>query len=225
MLPDAVPISVDNDADLGALAELRRGVAAGVDDLVFISGEVGVGGGLIVDGRPLRGSAGFGGEVGHIPFNPDGIACGCGSIGCWETEVGERALLQRAGHPADGGRAEVDAVLREAAAGSAPALEALDHVGRWLGLGLAGLVNVLNPRLIVLGGLFGRISGFVMEPLVAELDRRALPAARALVRIVPTRVGVDAPLLGAAELAFEPLLADPSAWLGVRDGRPQPVSA
>ena len=225
VLPDAVPISVDNDADLGALAELRRGVAAGVDDLVFISGEVGVGGGLIVDGRPLRGSAGFGGEVGHIPFNPDGIACGCGSIGCWETEVGERALLQRAGHPADGGRAEVDAVLREAAAGSAPALEALDHVGRWLGLGLAGLVNVLNPRLIVLGGLFGRISGFVMEPLVAELDRRALPAARALVRIVPTRVGVDAPLLGAAELAFEPLLADPSAWLGVRDGRPQPVSA
>jgi predicted NBD/HSP70 family sugar kinase len=96
------------------------------------------------------------------------------------------------------------------------ALSALDDVGRWLGIGLAGLVNVLNPQLIVLGGLFGRIHPHVAGTLERELDRRVLPAARRLVRVVPATLGVDAPLLGAAELAFEPLLADPAKRLRPR---------
>jgi len=211
------PISVANEADVGALAEVRRGAAMGVDDVLFISGEVGVGGGLIVDGKPLTGVAGYGGEVGHIPVNPNGAPCRCGSTGCWETEVGEGALLLRAGHPPGGGSAEVEAVLREAEAGSPAALGALEHVGRWLGFGLAGLVNVFNPRLVVLGGLFGRIHPFVTKTLEDELGRLALPASRKLVRVVPATLGVDAPLLGAAELAFEPLLADPAIWLRPRD--------
>ena len=90
---------------------------------------------------------------------------------------------------------------------------------------MAGLVNVLNPRLIVLGGLFGRIHPFVSAALEAELDRRALPGSRALVRIVPARLGADATLLGAAELAFEPLLADPAAWLRPRGAAAQLASA
>jgi predicted NBD/HSP70 family sugar kinase len=221
----AAPISVANDADLGALAELRRGAALGESDVLFVHGEVGVGGGIIVDGRPLTGIAGYAGEVGHIPVNPDGIQCGCGSVGCWETEVGSHALLRRAGHPATGGAAEVDAVLREAEAGSPVALGALDEVGRWLGFGLAGLVNVFNPRVIVLGGLFGRILPLVAEALRAELDRRALPASRQLARIAAASLGVDAPLIGAAELAFEPLLADPALWIGPRDAAVELASA
>jgi predicted NBD/HSP70 family sugar kinase len=212
-----VPISVANDADLGAVAEHRRGAATGEDDVLFIQGEVGVGGGLIVDGKPLTGAAGYGGEVGHIPVNPNGLACRCGSTGCWETEIGEGVLLLRAGHPPGGGRSEVEAVLREAEAGAPAALSALEYVGRWLAFGLAGLVNVFNPRLVVLGGLFGRIHPFVAKTIEAELDRLALPASRELVRVVPATLGVDAPLLGAAELAFEPILADPAAWLGPRD--------
>lgn len=205
-----VPLSIANDADLGALAELRRGAARGSDNILFISAEVGVGGGLIVDSKPLTGVAGYSGEVGHLPVNPNGTACRCGSVGCWETEVGEDALLMRAGHPRAGGRAGVDRVLRSAAQGSLAELAALEHVGRWLGIGLAGLINVLNPGLIVLGGRFGRIYPFVRQTLDAELARRALPASRALVRIVPATLGVDAPLLGAAELAFEPLLGHPA---------------
>jgi predicted NBD/HSP70 family sugar kinase len=220
-----VPISVANDADLGALGELRRGAALGESDVVFIHGEVGVGGGIIVDGRPLTGIAGYAGEVGHIPVNPNGIACGCGSVGCWETEVGSHALLRRAGYPATGGAAEVEAVLREAEAGSPAALRALDEVGRWLGFGLAGLVNVFNPRVVVLGGLFGRILPLVADALQAELDRRALPASRQLARIAAASLGVDAPLIGAAELAFEPLLADPAIWIGPRDGVAELASA
>jgi predicted NBD/HSP70 family sugar kinase len=215
-LEATVPIWIANEADLGALAELRRGAAIGADDVLYVSGEVGVGGGLIVDGRPLTGVAGFGGEVGHVPVNPNGIACQCGSVGCWETEVGEEALLRLAGHPPGGGWSEVEAVLEEARAGSTVALGAFEGVGRWLGLGLAGLVNIFNPRLVVLGGLFGRIHPFVGRALEAELDRRTLPGPRALVRIVPAHLGVDAPLLGAAELAFEPLLADPARWLRPR---------
>ncbi len=224
-LDSDAPISVANDADLGALVEFRRGAAIGVDDVLFVSGEYGVGGGLIVDGRPLTGVAGYGGEVGHLPVNPTGAACRCGSQGCWETEVGEAALLRMAGRPPGGGRPEVDAMLRDAEAGVPPALSALDHVGRWLGIGLAGMVNIFNPRLIVLGGIFGRILPFVGPTLEHELDRRALAAPRRLVRVVPAVLGEDAPLLGAAELAFEPLLSDPASWLVPRRGRQELASA
>ena len=210
------PIVVSNDADAGVLAEHRRGAAAGIDDVLFVSGEVGVGGGVIVGGRQLTGAAGYGGEIGHLPVNPAGAACRCGSIGCWETEVGEGVLLARAGLPADAGSAGVDAVLHAADDGDERARAALDHVGTWLGIGLGGLVNLLNPRLIVLGGLHGRIHPYVIDRLQTELARHSLPAPRALVRVVPASLGDDAPLVGAAELAFEPLLADPAAWFGRR---------
>jgi predicted NBD/HSP70 family sugar kinase len=216
-LHTTVPIWIANDAELGALAEVRRGAAVGEDDVLYLSGEVGVGGGAIVDGRPLLGAAGYAGEVGHIPVNPNGTACRCGSVGCWETEVGEGALLRRAGHPPGGGPAAVEAVIAEARDGSPAALSAFDDVGHWLGIGLAGLINTLNPNLVLLGGRFGRIHPFVATTLEGELDRRVLPAPRRLVSVVPTALGVDAPLLGAAELAFEPLLTDPATWLPPRD--------
>jgi len=211
-----VPMAFANESDLAALAEMRRGAARGVEDVVLIWGSVGVGGGLIVGGTPLMGAAGYGGEVGHIPVNPDGLPCRCGSIGCWETEVGGAALLRRAGYPPEGGPDLQDAVLRQAEAGDPTALAAYSEVGRWLGIGLAGLINILNPRLVLLGGRLAHAHPFVRSSLEAELDRRALRASRRLVRVVPTTLGVDAPLLGAAELAFEPLLTDPSAWLRPR---------
>jgi predicted NBD/HSP70 family sugar kinase len=211
-----VPIHVANEADLGAMAELRRGAARGADDLLMIWGEVGVGGGMIVDGKALTGVAGFAGEVGHMPLNPAGAACGCGSVGCWETEIGERALLRLAGRPEDGGPDEVEAVLWAARTGERDALTALAHIGRWLGIGLAGLVNVLNPRVVVLGGLFARAFPFIEAAIEAELDRLALRGPRGLVRIAPAALDIDAPLIGAAELALEPFLSDPAAWLAPR---------
>ena len=204
-------VLVANEADLGALAEHRRGAGVQVDDLLFISGEVGVGGGLIVDGRPMTGAFGFGGEIGHMPLNPDGVACGCGSVGCWETECGETALLSRAGLPAHGGRDAVDEVMRRAGAGDATSIAAFDHVGTWLGRGIAGLVNVLNPRLVVVGGLFARIYPFIEQQMASEAARLALRPSSAVVSIVPSALGVEAPLLGAAELAFEQLLDDPTS--------------
>jgi predicted NBD/HSP70 family sugar kinase len=213
---DEVPIAVANEADLGALAEVRRGAAVGADHVLYLSGEVGVGGGLIVDGQPFTGVAGYGGEIGHMLVHPEGRTCRCGAVGCWETEVGAEALLRRAGRVAKGGRAAMDELLRDAAGGSPEALEALAETGRWLGRGLAGLVNVFNPRLVVFGGLFGRIHPYVAAIVDAELDRSSLAAPRRLVRAVAGSLGAEAPLLGAAELAFEPLLADPASWMQSR---------
>jgi predicted NBD/HSP70 family sugar kinase len=204
-------VLVANEADLGALAEHRRGAGVHVDDLLFVSGEVGVGGGLIVDGRPMTGAFGFGGEIGHLPLNPNGSQCGCGAVGCWETECAENALLARAGLPVDGGRDAVDEAMRRATAGDATARAAFDHVGTWLGRGIAGLVNVLNPRLVVVGGFFARIYPLIEAQMKAEAERLALRPSSAVVTIVPSALGVEAPLLGAAELAFEQLLDDPTS--------------
>ncbi|HEY7969101.1 MAG TPA: ROK family protein [Candidatus Limnocylindrales bacterium] len=221
----AVPLDVANEADLGAVAELQRGAARGADHLIYLSGEVGVGGGIIVDGRAITGVAGYGGEIGHMPINPAGIRCGCGAIGCFETEVGAVALLRRAGRPVDGGRAGIDAVLASAAAGDPLALEALAETGRWLGLGLAGLVNIFDPRVIVFGGLFEQLYPFIEPAVQAALDRSALRAPRRLVSLVPSALGEDAALVGAAELAFEPLLTDPARWLRPRGALLERASA
>jgi predicted NBD/HSP70 family sugar kinase len=211
-----VPMSVANDADLGVLAEHRRGAARGVGDILYVAGEVGVGGGLMVAGRRLEGAGGYAGEIGHIRVNPSGSECRCGAIGCWETEVGERALLRRAGRRPTGGRAAVDEVFREAAGGSPVALDALSATGEWLGIGLAGLVNVFNPSLVVLGSMFGRMHSYISAQIERALDRDAMAAPREMIRVVPAALGADAPLLGAPELAFEPLLVDPAGWLAPR---------
>jgi predicted NBD/HSP70 family sugar kinase len=204
-------ILVANEADLGALAEHRRGAGAGVGDLLFVSGEVGVGGGLFFDGRPMTGAFGYGGEIGHMPLNPQGSECGCGSIGCWETEIGETALLALAGLPTDGGRAAVDEAMRRAKLGDARCVAAFQHVATWLGRGIATLVNVLNPSLVIVGGLFARIYPLIEEQMKLESARLSLRPSSAVVSIVPSALGVEAPLLGAAELAFEQLLDDPTS--------------
>lgn len=221
----SVPLIVANDADLGVLAEHRRGAARDVDDAVYIAGEVGVGGGVLMGGKPLFGAEGYAGEVGHLPVNPAGRACGCGSRGCWETEVGEHALLSAAGRPADGGPRQVDQLLDDARRGDEAALAALREVGVWLGIGIASIVNVLNPRLVILGGLFDRIHPHVIEPIREQLKGRALIASQEVVRIARPMLGADTVLIGAAELAFEPFIHDPAAWFAPRDGELQLASA
>lgn len=202
-----VPVVVGNDADLGALAEHRH--TPGLDDLVYISGEVGVGGGIIVGGRLLSGASGSGGEIGHMCVNPDGVACGCGSQGCWETEIGELALLRHAGRRAarNPQRAAL-AVLRDAERGDPEALRAVQTVGRWLGLGLAGIVNIFSPEHVVLGGLFARAYPLLREIVEDELGRRVLPPFRNV--HVRTPLIEDASLVGAAELALDAVLTDPA---------------
>src|SRR6478736_1729085 len=201
---------VANEADLGLRAEVGRGAARGRSEVVYVSGEAGVGGGVLVRGAPLRGAGGYAGELGHLPVRPDGDRCRCGARGCWETEIGEAAVLRRAAGPrARRGPDALRAVLMRAATGERRAVEALAETGRWLGVGLAGMVNIFNPELIVLGGFFADAFDHLRPAALAELDRRALSAPRAGVTLAPARFGADAALIGAAELGFERLLTDP----------------
>jgi predicted NBD/HSP70 family sugar kinase len=202
------PLAVRSAADLAALAEHARGVAVGCDNVVYLHGDAGVSGGIIAGGRPVTGHGGHGGEVGHMVVNPQGRPCGCGSRGCWETEIGERALVRAAGY--DGvGRSAVLAVVDAAARGDAMAQAALRQVGDWLGFGVANLVNIFNPELVIFGGTLRDVYLSSAAQVRGRLTRMALVAAREHVRLRTPSLGDDAALLGAADLAFEPLLRDP----------------
>ena len=206
-----VRVDVGNEADLGGRIEHLRGAAQGHDNMIYLSGEVGLGAGIIVDGRPLVGIGGYAGEVGHMVINPAGLLCACGAVGCWETEVGESALLRAASIPVSANtRRAVSRVFEAAAADEPHARAAVDTLGHWLGIGLSSLVNTFNPSVIVLGGFYARLAPLVDLVLHEELDRRALLASLEDLAILPGRYGIDAPLYGAAELAFESLLDDPS---------------
>ncbi|MFD4640310.1 ROK family protein [Lentzea sp. NPDC058436] len=197
-----LPVLVGNDAELGALAEHVRGAARESSDMVYISADVGVGGGVILSGQPLRGSGGYVGELGHMVVNPRGRRCYCGCDGCWETEVGEPALCRALGLPDDAPRGAVVAALR---ALDDPAV--LDEFAGWLALGLANIVNVLGPELVVLGDLYTALPASVVDAVSAAVQTRSL-VSRAVggTQVVTSPLGRDAKLVGAAELAFEPVL-------------------
>lgn len=202
------PVTIRNSADLRALAEHTRGAAVGCDNVVYLHGDAGIGGGIIAGGRPVTGHGGYGGEVGHMVVNPDGRPCGCGAHGCWETEVGELALLRAAGRQGYG-RELVSAVVDAAARGDAVAQSALRQVGDWLGFGVANLVNIFNPEMIIFGGTLREVYLGAAAQVRSRLNRNGLPACREHVRLRTPVLGEEAALLGAAEVAFEPLLSDP----------------
>jgi predicted NBD/HSP70 family sugar kinase len=204
-----VPVSLANDADLGALAEHRRGAGVGIDDLIYVSGNVGVGAGVISGGHRLQGVGGYAGEVGHLRFNPDGEQCHCGNRGCWETEVGGHAIAQAIHCPPDK-VAQLDEVLD----GFLEAPPELRATGTALGHGLASIVNVFNPQVVVLGGYFRSLYTLVRAEVNAGLADRALPAPLETVTLTLPLLGADSTLLGAAEIALEPLFVDPVAALG-----------
>ncbi|MGP4027638.1 ROK family transcriptional regulator [Actinomadura sp. 3N407] len=207
-----IPVSVCNDANLGALAEHERGAGVGCDNLIYLHGDVGVGGGIIAHGRLLGGDEGFGGEIGHMIVNPGGRRCACGSKGCLEAEVGERTLLAHAGCeevPGQAGRDAVRDVVAAADAGDIAAREALHRVGTWLGLGVANLVNVFNPGLVIFGGTLRDIYLGAAAQIRSVLATGALAAPREKVKLRTAALGDDTTLVGAAEFAFAEVLADP----------------
>jgi len=203
-----IPVSVANGADLAALAEYTRGAATAAENVVYLHGDVGIGGGIIAGGRLVAGHGGYGGEVGHMVVNPNGRPCSCGSRGCWETEIGEHALLRAADR--DGtGRDGILAVVEAAARGDMVAQDAIRQVGDWLGFGVANLVNIFNPEMVVFGGTLRDVYLAAAAQVRSRINRNALPACREHVRLRTPALGDDAILLGAAELAFQRLLADP----------------
>ncbi|ROO84218.1 putative NBD/HSP70 family sugar kinase [Actinocorallia herbida] len=204
-------VSVGNDANLAALAERARGAGAGLDDIIYLHGDVGIGGGVIVGGRLLGGEGGYGGEIGHMVVNPGGRPCGCGSRGCLESEAGELALIALAGRSGEGasGRRAVEQIVDAADRGDATARSALHQVGDWLGYGVANLINIFNPSMVIFGGVMREIYMGSAAQVRSRLAIDGLTAARESVRLRTSSLGEEATLMGAAELAFSDVLTDP----------------
>ena len=205
------PVCTGNDANLGVLAEHLRGAAAGYSDVVYLSASVGIGGGFLSGGRPLEGISGYAGEVGHMPVDGTGPVCRCGAIGCWETKVGENVLLRRAGRLPGGGPAAVAEVITAAQAGERRAVDAVAELADWCGIGIRAIVNIFNPEVVVLGGCLAQVWRAAEDRVDEAMNRSTLISPREDVVVRVALLGDDAPLIGAAELAFGPVLEHPQA--------------
>lgn len=208
-LGTSLRIELGNDGDLGAMAEHLRGAAVGYTDVIYISGEVGVGGGVILGGRPMRGVGGYGGEIGHMSLDPRGRQCRCGRRGCWETEIGDEAVLAATDAPAG---STLDDVLAAYASGERWPRAGMRRVGQALGVGVVNLVNIFNPQLVLFGGVSRHVY-LATAPLVRAALEGALVAPGEQVQLGVPGLGDDSIAIGAAELAFSPLLDDPLGTL------------
>ncbi|MHC5795089.1 ROK family protein [Lacisediminihabitans sp. FW035] len=204
-----MPVVAANDAHLGSRAESTFGAARDIRDLIYLNGGAsGIGGGIVSGGQPLGGTAGYAGELGHTLVTGDGIPCHCGASGCLETEVRREHLLALVGlSNADGDELEVALSTSTDPAVSTEVRRQLD----FLGVALRNAINMLNPRLIVLGGFLASLYAVDPSHLDALLATQPLAASRESVTVVRTRLGSDLLLVGAAELVFETLIADPAS--------------
>ncbi len=210
-----LPVVVENDNNAAAWGEFRFGAGSRAKHLLFLGLGTGIGGGIIMHGRLLRGAQGAGGELGHVTVQATGPRCACGNRSCLEafasgTAIGRRAREIASERPdsALGQLAAERKVLGEdvtdlARQGDKGALSVLKEAGRWLGIGLAGFVNIFNPEVVVVGGGVIAAGDLLLEPARESVATRALRPSRDLVRIVPARFGAESGMLGAAALALD----------------------
>ena len=199
-----MPVTVGNEATLGALAHLDA-----APDFVYATAEIGVGGGVVLGGRLYRGANGLAGELGHVVVDRDGRPCGCGGRGCLEQYAGKAALL------ADAGAVDLNGLAAALVAGEGRAMEAAASAGRALGVGLASVLNVLDVPVVVLGGIYAPLLGAIRPALRAELRVRALqPEAP---RVVGSAHGTAAAARGAAAVVLDEVQRDPDRLTVVAD--------
>jgi predicted NBD/HSP70 family sugar kinase len=208
LLPHDLPLTVDNEANFGGLAELWLGDAM-PRDFLHVSAEIGIGAAVVVDGRLLRGTRGFAGELGHVPVRPEGPECACGGRGCLEQYAGEEAVLRAAGLTP--GTDRVGLLADRAAHGDTAVRRALHDAGTALGIALTGAVNLLDPETVVLGGELSGLAPWLLPSLKDELARRTAGPACA---VSVSQLGPEGPLLGAAHSVVRAVLDDPAAVAG-----------
>jgi predicted NBD/HSP70 family sugar kinase len=205
------PVSTGNDANLGVLAEHMRGAAVGFNEVAYLNASVGIGGGFLVGGVPLTGARGYAGEVGHMQVDSRGPACRCGALGCWEMKVGENVLLRLAGRLPGGGPPAVGEVIAAARDGEVRAGAAVEEVAEWCGVGLRAIVNMFDPEVVVLGGTLAQVWRAAEGRVDEAMHRSTLVSPRGDILIRSAALDDDSPLVGAAELAFAPILDHPQA--------------
>jgi len=212
------PVFVDNDANLGALAELWWGAGSSARDLAYIKVATGIGAGLIINGRIFRGSGGIAGEVGHTSIDPNGPRCICGLNGCLATFIGTPALLQRAkdmlrasgsNRPAP---TSIDELVNAALESEPSSVELMRYTGNKLGIGIANMLNLLNPKMVVLGGGIARAGDLVLDPVRETIRGLSLPASISNTEIRTTGLNEWGIAVGAATFVLQAALETPAMF-------------
>jgi len=203
---DGLPVTVDNEANLAALGELHAG-PVGPASFLYVSGEIGIGAGIVLHGTLFRGARGWSGELGHVAVRPDGPACRCGARGCLEQYAGQEAILRAAS--ADG----TTDLLARASAHDSVALTALATAGEALGVAAAGVVNLLDVEAVVLGGIYAPLAPWLRPAVTAEIQQRVLTASWSPVDVRPSVLGADAAVMGAAGSVVRTVRDHPARWL------------
>jgi len=215
-------VYIENEANLAALGEYYFGVASGVDNFIYLSSGIGLGGGIMINGSLFRGGYGYAGEIGHIQRDPQGETCGCGRIGCWETQVGPRAVLRRVKKElqihsdqflldacyGDFNNLTFDMVVKFALEGNNICNLAIKDVATYLGEGIADLVNVFNPELVVIGGAF-ILGKDILQPIIEKtIFSGALQPSADSLRIAFSERGDNACALGAVAIVLDNILRE-----------------
>jgi predicted NBD/HSP70 family sugar kinase len=219
-----IPMRLDNEANLAAVGELWSGGHLRADSgplksFLYVSGEIGVGAAIVLDGVLFGGMRGFSGEIGHLPLDREGPACRCGARGCLEQYAGQEAVLRRAGLVQQArtttGRPDgpVQELLGLARAGDPRAVEAIREAGDALGTGIAVAVNLVDVDTVVLGGLYALLAPWLLEPVQEQLHRRVLAADWDPVRVLVSRLGAEGAVHGAAISVVQGVIDDPAAWI------------
>jgi predicted NBD/HSP70 family sugar kinase len=212
------PVLVDNDANLGALAELWWGAGSSARDLAYIKVATGVGAGIIIDGRIFRGSGGIAGEIGHTSIDPSGPQCICGLKGCLTTFIGTPALLARAKDQlrASGSDrpppATIDELVNAALDGDPMSVELIRYASDKLGVGVANMLNLLNPKTVILGGGIARAGDLVLDTVHKTIRSLSLPAAISNTEIRTTGLNEWGIAVGAATLVLQGALETPALF-------------
>jgi len=204
------PVHVDNEANAGAIGEQQYGAGRHTKDLVYLSVGIGIGAGIMIDGDIYRGASGFSGEIGHMTIDADGKPCRCGNYGCWELYASENALLdQMKNHPLAGERAlMLEGIIALAGEGDAQAIDALRSVGRYLGIGIAGITNIFNPKQIIIGNRLVHAQPWLQDAMLREIETRSLKFHQRAVDVHFTELGTRSTALGAAFMAISSFLRE-----------------
>ena len=217
-----LPIYIDNEANLSTLGEYYFGVARHTDNFIYLSSDIGLGGGVMLDGRLFRGANGYGGEIGHIQRDPQGELCACGRVGCWETLVGPRAVLRRVKNElsvrqdmqlleacsGDFGNLTFEMIVQFALDGNVICREAMEDVAVNLGVGIADLVNIFNPQMVVIGGAFIAGKDILHSIIEKTIVSNALQPSVENLQIKFSERNTEACVLGAVAVVLDDILRE-----------------
>ena len=203
-----VPVYIENDANASALGEYYFGAAKNIEDFIYLSMDIGIGGGIISKGRLFRGASGFAGEIGHMVIDQNGEICSCGRRGCLETKAGRRVIVKRYRDLTQENDMTLETIIQRGMDGDTVAKMIFSEVGESIGLGIGTLVNLFNPKCIILGWSVGQAYELLMPGIQRSLEKSSLPELRAHLKIKPSLNGSDDALLGSIALVLDDIIRE-----------------